>query len=57
MALNEVANKPFARRDFLKITGMVGAAAAFSASLAACSSATPAPAVRDPPQAQRQPAR
>ena len=38
MALNEVANKPFARRDFLKITGMVGAAAAFSASLAACSS-------------------
>ena len=37
MALNEVANKPFARRDFLKITGMVGAAAAFSASLAACS--------------------
>lgn len=38
MALKEVANKPFARRDFLKITGMVGAAAAFSASLAACSS-------------------
>ncbi len=38
MALKEVANKPFARRDFLKITGMVGAAAAFSASLSACSS-------------------
>ncbi|TAP27243.1 twin-arginine translocation signal domain-containing protein [Arthrobacter sp. S41] len=33
MALKEVANKPFARRDFLRFTGMVGAAAAFSASL------------------------
>lgn len=40
MALKEVANKPFARRDFLKISGMVGAAAAFSASLAACSTDT-----------------
>lgn len=38
MALKEVANKPFARRDFLRFTGMVGAAAAFSASLSACSS-------------------
>lgn len=38
MALKEVANKPFARRDFLKITGMVGAAAVFSARLSACSS-------------------
>ncbi|PRA01541.1 peptide ABC transporter substrate-binding protein [Arthrobacter sp. MYb224] len=42
MALNEVASKPYARRDFLKITGMVGAAAAFSASLAACSSGSSA---------------
>ncbi|UTM47373.1 ABC transporter substrate-binding protein [Glutamicibacter mysorens] len=38
MALNELASKPFARRDFLRYSGMVGAAAAFSASLAACSS-------------------
>lgn len=57
MAHNEVANKPFARRDFLKITGMVGAARHSLPALPPVPRATPAPAVRDPPEVQRLQAR
>jgi hypothetical protein len=53
MALNEVANKPFARRDFLKITGMVARPRHSPPALLPVPRATPAPAVRDPPQVQR----
>ncbi|GAA1498024.1 ABC transporter substrate-binding protein [Paeniglutamicibacter kerguelensis] len=38
MTLKDLANKPRGRREFLKMTGMLGAAAAFSATVAACSS-------------------
>ena len=38
MTLKDLAAKPRGRREFLKMTGMLGAAAAFSATVAACSS-------------------
>ena len=38
MPIKDVANKSMERRNFLKISGMIGAAAVFSSTLAACSS-------------------
>src|SRR4051812_3500660 len=38
MTIKDLASKPRGRREFLKMTGMLGAAAAFSATVAACSS-------------------
>lgn len=40
MTLKDLASKPRGRREFLKLTGMLGAAAAFSATVAACSSSS-----------------
>lgn len=38
MPIKDVANKSMERRNFLRISGMIGAAAVFSSTLAACSS-------------------